>query len=211
MKYCSECGSNVEGKKFCTKCGKPIVSEKKPPEGTPNEFIKVADPKEDTKRKIKRNNWILLICTLAVALFAASWSNLTNSHNEFSSANPSTTHQTSVNEPSEADFKAACVAQPYVDLARIPDSYKNMRISITGKVVQVMDKSDGSQYRVAINDDYDQMFYVDYTGPFSQGRMLENDTVTLWGTYDGLMSYNSTLGGKITIPSLIAKYYQITP
>jgi len=131
---------------------------------------------------------------------------LSNSSN---APNSQTTQQTTVKEISEPDFKAACVAQPYSDLARTPDSYKNMKLVITGKIVQVMEKSNGAQYRIAVDDNYDQMFYVDYTGDFAAGRMLENDIVTLWGTYDGLMSYTATIGGKITVPSLIAKYYQI--
>ncbi|MEO1815286.1 MAG: hypothetical protein ABGU93_06845 [Acetobacterium sp.] len=208
MKFCSECGANVEGKKFCSECGAPVVKTD-PAKETPKAAIKSPDQKEETKRKIRRNNWITLGIVLAVVLLASMWANVMNTPASGSSPKSQTTQQTAVKEISEPDFKAACVAQPYNDLARTPDSYKNMKLVITGKVVQVMEKSNGAQYRIAIDDNYDQMFYVDYTGAFGQGRILEDDTVTLWGTYVGLMSYNSTLGGKITIPSLIAKYYQI--
>lgn len=208
MKFCSECGANVEDKKFCSECGAPVVKTD-PANETPKVAIKSPDQKEETKRKIRRNNWITLGIVLAVVLLASMWANVMNTPASGSSPKSQTTQQTAVKEISEPDFKAACVAQPYDDLARTPDSYKNMKLVITGKVVQVIEKSNGAQYRIAIDDNYDQMFYVDYTGAFGQGRILEDDTVTLWGTYDGLMSYNSTLGGKITIPSLIAKYYQI--
>lgn len=207
MKFCSECGANIEGKKFCSECGAPVV-ETAPVKVAPKVVVKSPDQKEETKRKIRRNNWITLGIVLVIVLFATTWANA-NKSTTSSAPKTQTTQQTTVKEISEADFKAACVAQPYNDLARTPDSYKNMKIAITGKVVQVMEKSNGAQYRITVDDNYDQMFYVDYTGSFGQGRILEDDTVTLWGTYDGLMSYNSTLGGKITIPSLIAKYYQI--
>ncbi len=207
MKFCSECGANVEGKKFCSECGAP-VTQAAPVKEAPK-AVKTPDQKEETKRKIRRNNWITLGIVLVIVLFASTWANGMNTPKSGSSSKQQTTQQTAVKEISEPDFKAACVAQPYEDLARTPDSYKNMKLVITGKVVQVLEKSNGAQYRIAVDGDYDQMFYVDYTGDFAAGRILEEDTVTLWGIYDGLMSYNSTLGGKITIPSLIAKYYQI--
>ncbi|MBI4857173.1 MAG: hypothetical protein HY818_10590 [Acetobacterium woodii] len=212
MKFCSECGANVEGKKFCSECGKPVIEEA-PAKEVPKVNIKTVDPKEETKQKIKRDNHRLLIgiaIFIAVCFVLSSIEQITGRH--LSSTTPTTsktTTQTVAKEPTEADFKAACVAQPYTDLARTPDSYKGMKIVVTGKVVQVMEKSNGAQYRVAVDGNYDQIFYVDYTGSFGQGRILENDMVTLWGTYDGLMSYTATLGGKITIPSLLAKYYQI--
>ena len=207
MKFCSECGANVEGKKFCSECGAPVVKAE-PVKETPKVVVKKPDQKEETKRKIRRNNWITLGIVLVIVLFATTWANANRSTTS-GAPKTQTAQQTTVKEISEPDFKAACVAQPYSDLARTPDSYKNMKLVITGKVVQVMEKSNGAQYRIAVDDNYDQMFYVDYTGDFAAGRILEEDTVTLWGSYDGLMSYNSTLGGKITIPSLIAKYYQI--
>lgn len=211
MKFCSECGANVEGKKFCSECGKPVIEEKAPIEEMPKVTTQPVDPKEETKRKIRRNNLITFIAVAVFIVIVVSWPSISKSSGSTKPTTSKTTTQTTaIKEPTEADFKAACVAQPYNDLARTPDSYKNMKIVSTGKVVQVMEKSNGAQYRIAVDGNYDQMFYVDYTGAFGQGRILEDDTVTLWGTYDGLMSYNSTLGGKITVPSLIAKYYQIT-
>jgi hypothetical protein len=207
MKFCSECGANTEGKRFCSECGKPVTQADLVKEAL--KAVKIPDQKEEAKRKIRRNNWITLGIVLAIVLFASMWANGMNTPKSGSSSKQQTTQQTAVKEISEPDFKAACVAQPYDDLARTPDSYKNMKLVITGKVIQVLEKSNGAQYRIAVDGDYDQMFYVDYTGDFAAGRILEDDTVTLWGTYDGLMSYNSTLGGKITVPSLIAKYYQI--
>jgi len=243
MKFCSECGANVEGKKFCSECGAPVAHNSKIETGQAAAPAPLPNSSIAAKQPFWHKTWVVVLSCiflpplgifilwasnagkentrilLSVILGAISilWLNvmlgnvmfpdrLSNSSN---APNSQTTQQTTVKEISEPDFKAACVAQPYSDLARTPDSYKNMKLVITGKIVQVMEKSNGAQYRIAVDDNYDQMFYVDYTGDFAAGRMLENDIVTLWGTYDGLMSYTATIGGKITVPSLIAKYYQI--
>lgn len=246
MKFCSECGANVAGKKFCSECGKSIIEETKSEDLKEPIPITPTSEKEADKQNLKGPFWqktwfviaMMIVCppvgiiliwlsgevkgsaktvlTIFTCLYlfliypvmGAAVLNAGGSSKTITATAKQTT--TAVKEPTEADFKAACVAQPYTDLARTPDSYKNMKIVITGKVVQVMEKSNGAQYRIAVDGNYDQMFYADYTGSFGQGRILEDDTVTLWGTYDGLMSYNSTIGGKITVPSLIAKYYLIT-
>ncbi|MGV8905809.1 MAG: hypothetical protein ACOH15_04335 [Acetobacterium sp.] len=72
-----------------------------------------------------------------------------------------------------------------------------------------MEKSSGAEYRIAVDGNSDQMFYFDHSGSFGQGRILEHDKITLWGTYDGIMAYVSMSGGKISVPSLISKYYAI--
>ncbi|MHC8519003.1 hypothetical protein [Weissella confusa] len=41
-------------------------------------------------------------------------------------------------------------------------------------------------------------------------RLLEDDMVNMYGTNMGLQTYSSTMGGKITVPCLIAKFYEIT-
>lgn len=113
------------------------------------------------------------------------------------------------NQDAESYFKSTCLSIPFEELARFPDNYKNQPIVITGKIAQVIAKDNGGEYRLVVDGDYNQVFYIDYSGPFKQGNILNDDTITFWGTYDGTMSYVSTLGGKITVPSLIAKYYAI--
>ncbi|MBR7072055.1 MAG: hypothetical protein IKI33_00365, partial [Eubacterium sp.] len=54
--------------------------------------------------------------------------------------------------------------------------------------------------------DIDDIVYVTYTQREGESRILEDDIVTFYGEYAGLMSYESTLGGKITIPEVNAKY-----
>ena len=54
--------------------------------------------------------------------------------------------------------------------------------------------------RVAVNDDYDKVVLVYYPKTLLSKRVLEDDQITLYGTSRGLYTYESTMGGEITIP-----------
>ncbi|EPD52319.1 hypothetical protein HMPREF1210_01672 [Paenisporosarcina sp. HGH0030] len=60
-----------------------------------------------------------------------------------------------------------------------------------------------TQVRIAVNDDYDKIIYASYDSYIVDSRILEDDLITLMGTSDGLLTYESTMGGEITIPSII--------
>ncbi|WP_342542099.1 hypothetical protein MHH33_14260 [Paenisporosarcina sp. FSL H8-0542] len=67
-----------------------------------------------------------------------------------------------------------------------------------------MMEGDGeTQVRIAVNDDYDKIIYASYVSYIVDSRILEDDLITLMGTSDGLLTYESTMGGEITIPSII--------
>ena len=88
-------------------------------------------------------------------------------------------------------------------LARTPDKYTDSKVKFSGQVLQVMTGDDGStQLRVAVNDDYNDIMLAQYSSDIVSSRVLEDDEVTLRGTSTGLITYKSTLGGNITIPSM---------
>ncbi len=107
------------------------------------------------------------------------------------------------------NFKATCVELPYDELARFPDRNVGKQLVMTGEIIQVIEGSTESQYRLKLNDNYDQIVLIGYDGAFDQGKILENDIVTFWGYYVGTMTYTATIGGEITIPALGALYYTI--
>ena len=88
----------------------------------------------------------------------------------------------------------------YEQLARTPDDYTGKKVKFSGKVVQILEGDDEIDMRLAVNSDYDDILYVVYTPSIVSSRVLEDDTITVYGTSYGLYSYESTLGGKITIP-----------
>lgn len=92
----------------------------------------------------------------------------------------------------------------YDDLSRNPDANEGKLVKFKGTVVQLIEDiySDEIQIRFAINDDYEKIIYCGYDKDIVDSRILENDWITIYGTSVGLISYESTIGGMITIPAV---------
>lgn len=97
----------------------------------------------------------------------------------------------------------------YDQVARTPDDYMLEKVMFSGKVVQVMEgDSTTNQLRVAINDNYDTIMLVEYEKDILDSRILEDDYIKIYGYSMGVMTYESTLGGNITIPAMSANIIQ---
>lgn len=93
----------------------------------------------------------------------------------------------------------------YEQIARTPDDYLLEKVKFSGKVVQVMEGEDTiNQLRVAINDDYDNIMLVEYEKDILDSRILEDDYINIYGFSVGVITYESTMGGNITIPAISA-------
>ena len=90
----------------------------------------------------------------------------------------------------------------YDQLARTPDDYEGQKIKFYGKVIQVMESDSSVTIRLAVNDDYDTILYGQYFKSIVSSRVLEDDYITVYGTSVGTISYQSTMGGTITIPGV---------
>lgn len=110
---------------------------------------------------------------------------------------------------SKNQYKNKCKAIPYKRLARNPSKYEGKKIKFTGEIVQVMESSYGTSYRINVTKGsfgiWSDTVYVEFE-PSSKNRFLEDDIVTFYGTYYGLYTYETVLGASVTIPSVIAKY-----
>ncbi|RGU93412.1 zinc ribbon domain-containing protein [Clostridium sp. AF15-17LB] len=91
----------------------------------------------------------------------------------------------------------------YEQLARTPDDFEGEKVKFSGKVVQVMEGGSDIQIRLAVNDSYDTIVYGSYSPETVSSRVLEDDHVTIYGTSVGTISYQSTIGGTITIPGVL--------
>ncbi len=126
-----------------------------------------------------------------------------------------------VNEKREAEkkekYKASCQTYTYDELARNPSGMKGKPVKVTGEVIQSMKSTYGNSVTLRVNITkwgtystyYKDTVYVTYTYPDSSAeRILEDDIITIYGDSTGETSYQSTLGGTITIPSIDAKYIE---
>ena len=59
------------------------------------------------------------------------------------------------------------------------------------------------QIRLAVGGDYDKIIYGVYDSGIVSSRVLEDDNITIMGLSAGLLTYTSTMGGEITIPSML--------
>lgn len=100
----------------------------------------------------------------------------------------------------------------YEDLARYPDEHRLKAVALTGEVAQVMKTDDGlTQCRIAVNGDYDKMIFVEFEAKATEGkgRILENDTIKVYGKSMGLIQYKSVIGQNIEIPALLGKAFEL--
>ena len=111
-------------------------------------------------------------------------------------------------ELTKEEYIAQCIDVDYEAVARHPNDFKGEKITFSGKVVQV---SEGSYVTLRINQggDYDATWYVRYTPTENEGRILENDTIVVYGECTGTKTYTAVLGNNVTIPSMSMMYYTI--
>lgn len=96
---------------------------------------------------------------------------------------------------------------PYDSLARTPKENMSKKVTYNGEVVQVMEDDKLTELRVAIDENHDNIMYcIVPTSILHDTHILEDDNVKIYGITSGLKSYESTMGGKITIPSLIVTH-----
>ncbi len=166
--------------------------------------------------------WVLIVLAVFIffsALGSSSDSSDADSGKDTTSVSDTTKGKTTTKaEPttSKKQFKDSCKTYTYKDVARDPDKYKGKNMKYTGEVLQVIEPTWGDtvEYRIAVTKDdygydYDSVIYVTYARAEGESRILENDIVTFYGTCDGIYSYTSALGGKVTIPKVEAKYLEL--
>ncbi len=117
------------------------------------------------------------------------------------SAEPGLSESTTAND----EFQALA----YEDIARTPDNYVGAKAKFTGEIIQVVADSTGVGATLRANvtkvgSSYRDTIYVIYPGMSNNNRILENDIVTMYGVMDGMETYETIMGGSMTIPKFLA-------
>lgn len=113
-------------------------------------------------------------------------------------------------ENKEIDINEYSTEITYDALARNPEKNKNQKVTVSGTIVQVIENDGYSQYRLAVDDDYEKIMLIEISSDLLNSRILENDVITVYGESQGTIDYESTLGGKITVPALTVDKFEIT-
>jgi hypothetical protein len=116
-----------------------------------------------------------------------------------------------VEKPTEESFDPSTF-QGDIDISELerhPDDYSGERFVYQGKIVQVMEDEPYTAYRVAINDDYDHVAYIQMFSSTLDQRYLDDDYITFYGHYEGLLEYETVIGGSETVPAFTVNGSQI--
>lgn len=108
------------------------------------------------------------------------------------------------NFPKDKEGNYKLTKNLFADYSRRPNEHLNENITFSGKVLQVIEGTSSSQYRVAVDSDSNYVIYVDIPNSDRIMRVLEDDKVTVVATFTGLLTYESTMGSSITIPKCSA-------
>ena len=90
----------------------------------------------------------------------------------------------------------------YDEIARHPNDYDGELLTFSGEVAQVIEGDGTTELRIAVDGDYDDIIYGIYDNRILDSRLLEDDTIQFYGASCGIISYQSTLGATISIPSI---------
>lgn len=92
----------------------------------------------------------------------------------------------------------------YAEYVRNQAAHEQEKVSIYGTVVQYFPDSDDIALRVAMDDDYNKIFYVYFESMPKSIRVIEGETVTVYGTFMGDWTYDSILSSSVTVPGIAA-------
>lgn len=101
----------------------------------------------------------------------------------------------------EAEAQKYNTGITYEDLARNPVDNTSKLVTFQGKILQVMKGEDNTQYRMAIDSNYDKVVLIVVPDTeLEKGNILENDVVTIEGMFLNETEYKTVRGDTRTIP-----------
>lgn len=89
----------------------------------------------------------------------------------------------------------------YKQLDKNSDKFVGQKLSASGKVFQIMESKDSGFMLLSVDGDSSQNIAVLYKGT---NDVVEDDTVTVYGTVSHDYSYESKAGYKLTVPCIMA-------
>ncbi len=87
------------------------------------------------------------------------------------------------------------------DISRSPDKYGGKKVKFTGRVLQlVFEGSTISELRMSTSGKYDDVILISYDPRALDVRILEDDNITVYGTFSKIQTYTTVLGSNLSVP-----------
>lgn len=106
---------------------------------------------------------------------------------------------------SESDYKALCSTLNYEEILRNPDSFDGKYCVVSGIVDQVIEGWFGS-FTIFVVDANGNKWGCTYSYDDGESRLLEGDSVTMYGKCIGVSNTETVLGEQITLPHIETEY-----
>lgn len=119
------------------------------------------------------------------------------------------TNETAVEYETPTDLSQYSTDITYEDIARTPDDYEGKALCYTGEVIQVLEIDGEIDLRVVLDEWWEDILLCGYDSKITDKRVLEGDTVTVYGIYYGVHTYESAFGTNITLPLLWLDHIEI--
>lgn len=116
--------------------------------------------------------------------------------------------ETAVEYETPTDLSEYAADITYDNLARTPDDYEGKAVKFYGKVIQLIEGGEETQIRLAIDGDYDKIILIGYNPKIVSERVLEDDYITIYGISMGIFTYESTMGGMISVPGVYVEHIE---
>lgn len=113
-----------------------------------------------------------------------------------------------VKEDMVGEFKNSCKNLEYKNILRNPDKFRGTIWKANGIVFQVVETKDYAQ-KILLQLDDGNILYVSYLKNKKADNVLENDSITVYGTFYMTETYTTVLNESKTIPRLTVDYVDI--
>lgn len=196
---CPKCGTeNPEDAKLCKSCKKILKLIKAPPttNDSPKKLGGFFDKWNEQSTPIKAGS-IIGVCCLGLILIVGVMGLI------LPDAEP-------LSGTELEKYKASAKEISFAELNKNPDKYKGEHVKFTGEVVQIMESSGKTTFRLAVTKNeygwsYSDIILVVYK---AETPIVEKNIVTVYGDVYGSYTYESIIGAQITLPRINARYIE---
>lgn len=97
----------------------------------------------------------------------------------------------------------------FKDISRNPDKYIGQKVKFSGNVLQIIEGVTINAIRMSTKGDYDDVIYAVYTKSIIDFRLLEDDHITIYGTFEGMETYETIFGSSVTLPKIHIDFIEL--